>query len=465
MEASLRAPLFILFALVLCGLLMDACQKIDLTQGDDDEEDAASAIDTTVADSAASDTTSLTVDEDYISDTADYRGYGSLDVYLNHYGIDSLHCIPLVDLLEGGWVYEAFFGETALQLLIRTEGGMWIGPAYIVGYVSGTAMTSNTAHFTADDAVQSNVLFGLNQDETDRANCIPVQLSTSSTDKQAVRDACNLCDNPEMLGCKVKFCGDLDKYFSVLGLKSTLAYKLTSDSVITQRQGASCSGEEGTTEDETGTDDDGEEDGDDDGDDDGDGDDATTGTNDFNGYGSIDQYMGYYGWTYTLPVPLADCIAGGCLYEYYTEELDLEEDHREYYSGVWVGDGYIVGYCNNNISSCVFSASGAPRSNILLAETPTCCDPTQCVPVNLLTGSSYEDVRNAYNLADNPDSLGAHVVVCGRLVIKYSTLAVTYVVDAVSLDSGATDEDSDDEGDGDEDGDDTGPHKWIRRRK
>ena len=420
--------------LFLASLLVFACETIDLS----DDGDSA---DTSQQDTSSS---SDSADEDYVSDSADFRGYGSLATYLKHYGTDSLHCIPLIDLLEGGCVYEAFYESSDNQTTIFASA-RWVGPAVIVGYVSSTQLTAKTACFTASGASQTNILVGTSADEDDYLNCIPVQLSTSSTAMQTVRSACNLSDNPGVLGCRAKFYGKIQTYFSVIGLKSVSNYTFTSDTVLTETQEEAedecVDTEEGDDsieeddssgeEDDSSTNDDSSDDGDSSDDDSDDEDPDDSDENDFNGYGSIEAYMNAYGDSYDNAVPLSDCIEGGCLYEYYVGD----PDNAAYYSDVWVGPGYIVGYLNRSISSCVFSADGAVETNVLLATSKSAQDASLCMPINLETGSSYLDVREAYNLADNPDSLGIRVAFFGNFTIKYGTLTLTHVKDAVSLPS------------------------------
>lgn len=475
MKSSLQSLLYT----VLVGLCFCACQKIDLTGSDgEDDEETASASDGSSSDDASEQ------DDDYVSDTADYRGYATLEAYLRHYGTDSLHCIPLIDLLDGGWVCEAWYnGSESDADALQNAGSVWIGAAYIVGYATGSTLSTNTAHFTTSEAVASNVLLALYDTVADYAACVPVQLSTSTTAQNAVRQACNLSDNPACLGSRVKFLGVLSEYFGTLGLKAVTDYVFSSDSVTTDlctavpsdsvsddttdaaddsddvvtedSDAADDTGDEGEAEDNSGDGDDTTDNAttDDDNtvDDSTDEDDATD-DDDFNGYGTLDNYLTYYGTSSDVPIPLADCISGGCLYAYYMDGDATNVDN------VWVGPGYIVGYCTTSISNCTFGTGGDVRTNVLIDSSPSCTDPSLCMPVNLLTGSSYEAMRNAYNLVDNPDSLGAYVVFYGSLRIKYGTLTLTYVKDAVSLSSDATDQEESTTSDDDR-------HKWVRGKK
>ena len=455
---------------VLClgVLVLFACETLDFTEDEDTDTE------TSDQSSASTDEGDTDSDDDYVSDTAGFRGYGALEVYLKHYGTDSLHCIPLVDLLEGGCLYEAYYESTDNQTTLAASA-RWVGAAVIVGYVSGSKLTANTATFSADGAGQSNILLGPTAESTDYTLCLPVQLSTSSNAMQAVRDACNLSDNPDVLGRNAKFYGKVQTYFGVIGLKSTSDYTFTNDTVLDWETALSdtIDTEDSSTEDSEEADSDEEDeeaDEDEDASDDGDGEtsdeedededeaddesddsgdssddeDSSSETNDtsdsddddasdsWRGYGSIEAYMAVYGNSYDVPIPLEDCIAGGCLYEYCTTDEDAGFDNN-----VWVGPGYIVGYLNRSISSCYFTADDAVPTNVLIASSPTTTDPALCMPISLETGSSYIAVREAYNLEDNPDSLGVYVVFRGNLGIKYGTLSLIRVKEAISLPSPA----------------------------
>lgn len=84
-------------------------------------------------------------------------------------------------------------------------------------------------------------------------------------------------------------------------------------------------------------------------------------------------------------------------------------------SGVWA-KGYIVGFYADYTAN--FTASGAQATNILLSDTPTASDKSQCICVQLVAQS---DARAALNLKDNPGNLGKEAQVFGD-VMKYNTL-------------------------------------------
>ena len=87
--------------------------------------------------------------------------------------------------------------------------------------------------------------------------------------------------------------------------------------------------------------------------------------------------------------------------------------------GQWV-KGYIVGFiptggASTTLPYTVFGTDGAIASNIVLAPTPDCTDPSLCIPVQLVSGSA---VRSAVNLMDHPGNLGKLLSIKGDL-IKY----------------------------------------------
>lgn len=94
--------------------------------------------------------------------------------------------------------------------------------AWVEGYIVGSADGSldKVVIGSVEGAVASNMLIAASADETDVANCVPVQLSGD------VRSALNLVDNPGNLFKSVKLYAALQAYFSVCGLKSVTEYEL-----------------------------------------------------------------------------------------------------------------------------------------------------------------------------------------------------------------------------------------------
>ena len=94
--------------------------------------------------------------------------------------------------------------------------------AWVEGYIVGSADGSldKAVIGSVEGAVASNMLIAASADETDVANCVPVQLSGD------VRSALNLVNNPGNLFKSVKLYAALQAYFSVCGLKSVTEYEL-----------------------------------------------------------------------------------------------------------------------------------------------------------------------------------------------------------------------------------------------
>ena len=84
---------------------------------------------------------------------------------------------------------------------------------YIVGSIDGKATTD--AKFSAETATVSNILVAASADETDVTKCMPVQLPTGD-----VRSSLNLVDNAGNYKKEVTLYGNIEKYFSVTGIKS-----------------------------------------------------------------------------------------------------------------------------------------------------------------------------------------------------------------------------------------------------
>lgn len=119
--------------------------------------------------------------------------------------------------MEGSGTAEDPF--TVGGVLAGAEGSAQWVTGYIVGWVEGQVLSSG-AHFSVPASSASNLLLAATSDETNVANCIPVQLSSGS----AVRTALNLQNNPDNLGKEVSIKGDLASYFGAAGLKTTTAY-------------------------------------------------------------------------------------------------------------------------------------------------------------------------------------------------------------------------------------------------
>ena len=97
-------------------------------------------------------------------------------------------------------------------------------PAVVKGYIVGTVdgqVYSEGCRFSGSAESKTNLLIADNADETDPANCMPVQLPSGK-----VRDALNLVDNPGNYKKQVTLTGSLEKYFGVPGLKTVSKYEI-----------------------------------------------------------------------------------------------------------------------------------------------------------------------------------------------------------------------------------------------
>ena len=92
--------------------------------------------------------------------------------------------------------------------------------AYIVGYMPGSSVMG--AIFSADGAVQTNLVLADSPNEQDASNCATAQLLKDSD----ARDALNLQDNPDMLHARVKLSGLKMKYCYAAGLKPVYDYEI-----------------------------------------------------------------------------------------------------------------------------------------------------------------------------------------------------------------------------------------------
>ena len=90
----------------------------------------------------------------------------------------------------------------------------WV-KAVIVGYVSGKTYADG-AKFGADGCdTNTNIIIAGSASANNPDNCMPVQLPSG-----ALRTGLNLQDHPELVGKEIIIYAQLDKYFSVPGLKS-----------------------------------------------------------------------------------------------------------------------------------------------------------------------------------------------------------------------------------------------------
>ena len=93
-----------------------------------------------------------------------------------------------------------------------SDTGVYV-KGFIVGSIDGK--TTADAKFSTETAASSNILIAASADETDVTKCLPVQLPTGD-----IRSTLNLKDNAGNYKKEVTLYGNIDRYFSVTGLKS-----------------------------------------------------------------------------------------------------------------------------------------------------------------------------------------------------------------------------------------------------
>lgn len=91
--------------------------------------------------------------------------------------------------------------------------------AYIVGYVPANSTIKRTA-FTAEEAVETNIVVADAPDETDYSRCAAMQLTKGSEPRWSL----NLLDNPDNLGRYVRLYGKKATYYGAPGLKPVMSY-------------------------------------------------------------------------------------------------------------------------------------------------------------------------------------------------------------------------------------------------
>lgn len=117
----------------------------------------------------------------------------------------------------GGTIDNPFTIKEALANQGKTD--VWI-KGFIVGYYSGSSYKSfvNNANSVTK---ASNIALAATPHETDSSRTFPVQLTTSTKATTAVKERLNLQVHPENLGKEIRIRGNLEPYFSTIGLKRT----------------------------------------------------------------------------------------------------------------------------------------------------------------------------------------------------------------------------------------------------
>lgn len=92
----------------------------------------------------------------------------------------------------------------------------------VIGYIVGYADASmKNACFTAEGAVESNILIADHKGETRSECCLPVQLVKG----EQIRDELNLAKNPGALGARIYIAGFISKYYATVGMRDPQYYE------------------------------------------------------------------------------------------------------------------------------------------------------------------------------------------------------------------------------------------------
>ena len=240
---------------------------------------------------------------------------------------------------------------------------VWI-EGYIVGSVKGSM--KNGCNYTSDATTAANIILAdtlLIGNTDDYLYCLPVELPSNSIEREEL----NLYDNPELHHRKIRIQGDLNLYYSVVGLRKVSDYSFN----------------------ENGDDDDNEYD-----------DENENESND-NNESQNDSIP-----TNSKEHPL-NIAEGICL---------QSEDE---YNQAWIS-GYIIGYATGNKSinymdSTDAQPSSKAKTNIVLADNLEERDFNRVIVVELPKGHIRSDV----NLYDNPNNLHRRLTVIGRMIPYY----------------------------------------------
>lgn len=102
----------------------------------------------------------------------------------------------------------------------RNSAGM--EDVWVYGYIVGGDLSSSKASFDPPFTSRTNIVIAARSTVTDRSVCMSVQLQ-----KGDIRDALNLVDNPENLGCNIYLKGDIvESYYGLPGIQNLTEYKL-----------------------------------------------------------------------------------------------------------------------------------------------------------------------------------------------------------------------------------------------
>ncbi len=116
---------------------------------------------------------------------------------------------------SGSGQYDAMTVAEALSSI--GEEDVWVS-----GYIVGGDLSSSSASFEKPFNSRTNMLLGPRSSTSDKESCLSVQLPSGE-----LREALNLVDNPELLGRKICFRGDIvEAYYGIPGLKNISEYEL-----------------------------------------------------------------------------------------------------------------------------------------------------------------------------------------------------------------------------------------------
>lgn len=148
-------------------------------------------------------------DPDTIPENLDSLSDGNLIEYVEYYGSTEETAYS---------VHETLF---IVPKYLDLYGAIGYPDCYVSGFIVGFIPTNNISRtiFSSGD-VATNIVLADSIGETDYHNCIPVQLTTSSKNRKAAREALNLSAHPENIGTYVILHGEITKYMGTFGLKN-----------------------------------------------------------------------------------------------------------------------------------------------------------------------------------------------------------------------------------------------------
>ena len=93
---------------------------------------------------------------------------------------------------------------------------------WVTGYIVGGNLTASGMKTSTPFTSKTNIAIAARSSTTDKSSCLSVQL-----DKGDIRDALNLVDNPDNLGCRVYLKGDIvEAYYGIPGMKNLTEFEL-----------------------------------------------------------------------------------------------------------------------------------------------------------------------------------------------------------------------------------------------